>query len=138
MKRLLSIALCMCFVLPAFAQQKEADRLHESYLVLKAVVGMPDKGIPQDLLDKAECVIVVPSVKKAAFIVGASYGRGVMTCRTGAHWNGPWSAPTMMALEGGSVGFQIGGQATDFVILVMNPRGADSLLSSKVKIGADA
>jgi lipid-binding SYLF domain-containing protein len=125
---------------PAFTADKETkvdNRLQESGEVLKEVLNVPD-DIPQDLLDKAECVIVVPSVKKAAFIVGASYGKGVMTCRTGAHWSGAWGAPTMMALEGGSVGFQIGGQATDFVILVMNPRGADSLLSSKVKIGADA
>src|SRR5207245_10795849 len=94
--------------------------------------------IPQDLLDKAECVIIFPSVLKAAFIVGGSYGRGAMTCRTGEHFTGPWGAPTMMALEGGSVGFQLGGQATDFVLLVMNPRGANAILSSKVKLGADA
>ncbi|MGA3055391.1 MAG: lipid-binding SYLF domain-containing protein [Candidatus Korobacteraceae bacterium] len=138
MKRLLSIALCMCFVLPAFAQQKEADRLHESYLVLKAVVGMPDKGIPRDLLNKADCVIVVPSVKKAAFIVGASYGRGVMTCRSGAEFRGPWGAPAFFAIEGGSFGLQIGGQATDFVLLVMNEKGAKSVMTSKVKLGGDA
>jgi lipid-binding SYLF domain-containing protein len=90
------------------------------------------------LLDKARCVIVFPSVIKAAFIVGGSYGRGVMTCRTGKNYDGPWGAPTMMALEGGSFGLQIGGQATDFVILVMNNRGADSVLHSKVKLGADA
>jgi len=136
---LAALALALA-ALPAFSSPKSDkldSRLQESGEVLKEVLNVPD-DIPQDLLDKAECVIVVPSVKKAAFIVGASYGKGVMTCRTGAHWNGPWSAPTMMALEGGSVGFQIGGQATDFVILVMNPRGANSLLSSKVKIGADA
>jgi len=138
MKRLLSIALCMCFVLPAFAQQKEADRLHESYLVLKAVVGMPDKGIPRDLLNKADCVIVVPSVKKAAFIVGASYGRVVMTCRSGAEFRGPWGAPAFFAIEGGSFGLQIGGQATDFVLLVMNEKGAKSVMTSKVKLGGDA
>jgi lipid-binding SYLF domain-containing protein len=138
MKRLLSIALCMCFVLPAFAQQKEADRLHDSYSVLKAVVGMPDKGIPRDLLNKAECVVVVPSVKKAAFIVGASYGRGVMTCRSGPEFRGPWSAPAFYAIEGGSFGLQIGGQATDFVLLVMNEKGAKSVMTSKVKLGGDA
>ena len=123
--------------LPAFSENKEESRLRESGEVLKEILNIPE-DIPQDLLDKAECVIVVPSTKKAAFIVGASYGRGAMSCRTGDHWTGPWGAPTMMALEGGSVGLQIGGQATDFVILVMNPRGASSLLSSKVKIGADA
>jgi lipid-binding SYLF domain-containing protein len=138
MKKLLAVALCMCFVLPAFAQQKEADRLHESYLVLKAVVGMPDKGIPRDLLNKADCVIVVPSVKKAAFIVGASYGRGVMTCRSGAEFRGPWGAPAFFAIEGGSFGLQIGGQATDFVLLVMNEKGAKSVMTSKVKLGGDA
>jgi lipid-binding SYLF domain-containing protein len=96
------------------------------------------ENIPQDLIDKAECIIVYPSVLKAAFVVGGSYGRGAMTCRTGKEYSGPWSAPSMMALEAGSVGFQIGGQATDFVLLVMNPRGAHSMLKSKVKLGADA
>jgi lipid-binding SYLF domain-containing protein len=139
-KAAIVLAVLALAALPAFSDSKDAkidSRLRESGEVLKEVLNVPD-DIPQDLLDKAECVIVVPSVKKAAFIVGASYGRGVMTCRTGPHWNGLWGAPTMMALEGGSIGLQIGGQATDFVILVMNPRGADSLLSSKVKIGADA
>ena len=98
---------------------------------------IPD-NIPQSLIDKADCVIVYPTVLKAAFIVGASYGRGVMTCRKGANFRGRWGAPSMMALEGASVGFQIGGQATDFVILVMNERGASSILSSKVKLGGDA
>src|SRR5207237_9774100 len=91
----------------------------------------------QDLIDKAECIVVFPSVLKAAFVIGGSYGRGAMTCRTGEHFTGPWSAPTMMALEGGSFGLQLGGQATDFVLLVMNPRGARAILSSKVKLGAD-
>jgi lipid-binding SYLF domain-containing protein len=137
MKKLLAVAVCLCFALPAFAQ-KEAERLHESYSVLKAVVGMPDKGIPRDLLNKSECVIVVPSVKKAAFIVGASYGRGVMTCRSGPDFRGPWSAPAFYAIEGGSFGLQIGGQATDFVLLVMNEKGAKSVMTSKVKLGGDA
>jgi lipid-binding SYLF domain-containing protein len=104
---------------------------------VKEVLDIPD-DIPQDLLDKARCVIVFPSVLKAAFIVGGSYGRGVMVCRKHKNFSGPWGAPAMMALEGGSVGLQIGGQATDFVILVMNDRGADSVLHSKVKLGADA
>jgi lipid-binding SYLF domain-containing protein len=138
MKKLLAVVLCVCFAIPAFAQQKEAERLQESYAVLKAVIGMPDKGIPHDLLNKAECVIVVPSVKKAAFVVGASYGRGVMTCRSGPGWRGPWSAPAFYAIEGGSFGLQIGGQATDFVLLVMNEKGAKSVLTSKVKLGGDA
>jgi lipid-binding SYLF domain-containing protein len=107
-------------------------------VVLKEILNMPD-GIPKDLLNKALCVVVYPSVKKAAFIVGGSYGRGVITCRTGKEFNGGrWSAPAMFALEGGSFGFQIGAQATDFVLLVMNESGANSVMSSKVKLGADA
>jgi SH3 domain-containing YSC84-like protein 1 len=116
---------------------KDKDRLQNAGQVMKEILDIPD-DIPQSLLDKADCVIVIPSVIKAAFIVGASYGRGAMTCRSGDNFQGPWAAPTMMALEGGSFGFQIGGQATDFVLLVMNPRGASSILSSKVKLGADA
>jgi len=118
-------------------EQKENDRLQNAGTVLKEILDVPD-DIPQDLLDKARCVVVFPSVLKAAFIVGGSYGRGVMVCRTHRDYTGPWGAPSMMALEGGSVGFQIGGEATDFVILVMNDRGADSVLHSKVKLGADA
>jgi lipid-binding SYLF domain-containing protein len=116
---------------------KEADRVRNAGKVAKEIMDIPD-DIPQDLIDKADCVIILPSVLKAAFIVGASYGRGVMTCRTGDTFRGPWGAPSMMALEGGSFGFQIGGQATDFVLLVMNERGASAILSSKVKLGADA
>ena len=118
-------------------EQKENDRIQNAGTVLKEILDIPD-DIPQDLLDKARCVVVFPSVIKAAFIVGGSYGRGVMVCRTHKDYTGSWGAPAMMALEGGSVGLQIGGQATDFVILVMNNRGADSVLHSKVKLGADA
>lgn len=132
------LAVSLLFALSSFAQKKEGERLHESYNVLKEILGTPDKGIPRDLIDKAECVIVYPSVKKAGFIVGAEYGRGAITCRTGKDFRGPWSAPAMFALEGGSVGFQIGGEATDFVLLIMNEKGADSVMSSKVKLGADA
>src|SRR5579864_2731800 len=117
--------------------EKENDRLQNAGTVLKEILDVPD-NIPQDLIDKSRCVLVFPSVVKAAFVVGGSYGRGTMVCRTGHDLSGPWGAPAMMALEAGSVGFQIGGQATDFVILVMNPRGVDSLLHSKVKLGADA
>lgn len=117
--------------------EKEVDRVQNAATVLKEILDIPD-DIPQDLLDKARCVIVFPSVVKAAFIVGGSYGRGVMVCRSGKEFSGAWGAPTMMALEGGSFGLQIGGQATDFVILVMNGRGAESVLHSKVKLGADA
>lgn len=121
--------------MPAQAQQKENDRVQNAGTVMSEILNVPD-NIPQELLDKAACVIVLPSVLKFAIVFGGSYGRGVMTCRGGKDFNGPWAAPTMMALEGGSFGFQLGGQATDFVLLVMNPRGADSVLSSKVKLGA--
>src|ERR1700687_4012949 len=117
--------------------EKEIDRIQNAATVLKEILNIPD-DIPQDLLDKARCVIVMPSVVKAAFIVGGSYGRGVMICRTGKDFTGPWGAPAMYALEGGSIGFQIGGEATDFVFLVINNRGVESLLHSKVKLGADA
>jgi SH3 domain-containing YSC84-like protein 1 len=116
---------------------KDEGRMENAGVVMKEILDIPD-DIPQDLLDRADCVIVMPSVLKAAFGVGGSYGRGVMTCRSGDNFRGPWSAPTMMALEGASFGFQLGGQATDFVLLVMNDRGASSILSSKVKLGADA
>jgi lipid-binding SYLF domain-containing protein len=118
-------------------KSNDEDRIENAGKVLQEIMDIPD-DIPQSLIDKADCVIVYPSVLKAAFIVGASYGRGVMTCRKGPNFRGRWGAPTMMALEGASVGFQIGGQATDFVILVMNERGASSILSSKVKLGGDA
>jgi SH3 domain-containing YSC84-like protein 1 len=133
-------ALALLIAIPALAEdkeQKEVGRLNESAVVLKEILGMPE-GIPKDLLNKAVCVVVYPSVKKAAFIVGGSYGRGVVTCRSGKEFNGPWSAPAMFALEGGSFGFQIGAQATDFVLLIMNESGANSIMTSKVKLGADA
>ncbi len=139
-KRMISSLMALALLaLPLLASgdKKETDRLENCGMVIKEVMDIPD-NIPEDLINKAECIIVFPSVLKAAFVVGGSYGRGAMTCRTGEHFTGPWSAPTMMALEGGSVGFQLGGQATDFVLLVMNPRGARAILSSKVKLGADA
>src|SRR6267143_1489121 len=139
---------CLCsillVVLPLLAevaraadQSKDDDRLKNCGTVLKEILDVPD-DIPQDFLDKADCVVVFPSVLKAAFIVGGSYGRGAMSCRKGENFRGPWGAPTMMALEGGSFGFQIGGQATDFVLLVMNESGARGILASKVKLGGDA
>jgi SH3 domain-containing YSC84-like protein 1 len=147
MKRLLLVLLASALIgIPALfsspaAQADDKDkidgRLENSGQVIKEILDIPD-DIPQNLVDKADCVIVIPSVLKAAFGIGASYGRGAMTCRSGDDFQGPWGAPTMMALEGGSFGFQIGGQATDFVLLVMNPRGASSILSSKVKLGGDA
>ena len=119
------------------AQQKERERLENAGEVMKEILNIPD-GIPKDLLDRAECVVVLPSVKKFAIGIGGSFGRGVMICRSGEHFSGSWGPPAMYALEGGNIGFQLGGQATDFVLLVMNPRGARSLLKSKVKLGADA
>jgi len=137
MKRIFSLMVVMALVgLPAYAQKDENDRIRNAGKVMVEILNVPD-DLPADLLGKAECVIVLPSVMKAAFIVGGSYGRGVMSCRSGAEFNGPWSAPAMMALEGASVGFQIGGQATDFVLLVMNKRGANSILTSQVKLGGD-
>ena len=137
MKRILSLAVGMALAgLPTYAQKDENNRIRNAGKVMVEILNVPD-DIPADLLNKAECVIVLPSVMKAAFIVGGSYGRGVMSCRSGPDFSGHWSAPAMMALEGASVGFQIGGQATDFVLLVMNKRGADSILTSQVKLGGD-
>ena len=119
------------------SEKEERERVANAGRVVKEILDVPD-NIPQDVLDKARCVVVLPSVVKAAFVVGGSYGRGVMVCRRGHDYAGPWGAPVMMALEGGSVGFQIGGEATDFVILVMNDRGMSSMLHSKVKLGGDA
>src|SRR3982075_673928 len=133
----LSILLLLATGGFAANDEKEVERVKESGEVLKEILNIPD-DIPQDLLDKAECIVVLPSVKKGAFGVGGSYGRGVMVCRSGEHYTGKWGAPALYALEGISIGFQLGGQATDFVLLVMNPKGARSLLSSKVKLGADA
>lgn len=135
--------VCLIVVLmsgvTAFAanDEREEDRVKDAGLVLREILNIPD-DIPQDLLDKAECLIILPSVKKGAFGIGGSYGRGVMVCRSGEHYKGKWGAPALYALEGVSIGFQLGGQATDFVLLVMNPKGAKSLLSSKVRLGADA
>jgi len=139
MKKLLGLLILFALLpLPALADsEKEEDRVKEAGAVLKEILDIPD-DIPQDLLDKAECVIVLPSVKKGAIGIGGSYGRGVMVCRSGQHYTGAWGAPALYALEGISIGFQLGGQATDFVLLVMNPSGAESLLGSKVKLGADA
>jgi SH3 domain-containing YSC84-like protein 1 len=133
----LLVALVLAFPTWATNPSKEEKRLESCGQVLKEILDIPD-GIPKDLLDKAECVIVIPSVLKFAIGIGGDYGRGAITCRTGDHFTGPWSAPAMFALEGGNIGFQLGGQATDFVLLVMNPKGANSILSSKVKLGADA
>jgi lipid-binding SYLF domain-containing protein len=134
---LTSLWFSLCPRLAAATGDHERDRLKESGQVMKEILGTPE-DIPQDLLNKAECVIVLPSVKKVAVGIGGSYGRGVMTCRGGENFDGAWSTPTMMESTGGNFGFQIGGEATDFVILVMNPKGARNMLHSKVKLGADA
>jgi lipid-binding SYLF domain-containing protein len=135
MKKLLVVLLGLTVTLDA--QGKEEDRLRACATVLKEIIDIPD-DIPADLLDKAECVVVFPDVKKFAVGVGGSYGRGAMTCRSGEDFTGAWSAPSLMALEGGSIGFQLGGQSTDYVLLIMNNRGATSVLNSKVKLGVDA
>jgi lipid-binding SYLF domain-containing protein len=130
-------ALLIVVALPAYPQKKESQRVSNAGRVMTEILAVPD-NIPQSLLDKAECAIVLPGVLKFAIGIGGSYGRGVMTCRGGQSFNGAWGAPSMIALEGGSFGLQLGGQATDFVLLVMNTRGAEGILSSKVKLGADA
>ena len=136
-KRMFGMCVLAALMGTPLLAQKENERLQNSTTVLKEILGMPD-SIPKDLLDRAECVIVIPSVKKFAVGVGGSYGRGVMECRGGQAFDGPWGSPAMVILEGGSIGLQLGGQATDYVLLVMNDRGADSILSSKVKLGGDA
>lgn len=141
MKRAMSVGIiCLGLIASAWAEsgEKEKDRIKDADNVLKDILEAPDKGVPMSVLDGTKCAIVIPSVKKAAFIVGASYGRGVMSCRTGDEFKGPWSSPIMMATESGSLGFQIGGQGTDFVILVLNDGGARAIMKSKVKLGADA
>jgi lipid-binding SYLF domain-containing protein len=138
--KILLVVLMLACVLPAIAadqDEKVDNRIADATTVFREILNVPS-GIPKDLLNRADCVVIYPSVKKAAFIVGGSYGRGLITCRKGEDFSGPWSAPAMYALEGGSFGFQIGGQATDFVLLVMNQSGADSVMSSKVKLGGDA
>src|ERR1700747_1563795 len=134
---LLALIFISAFAVSAHSQSKKQDRVESAGTVVKEIMDIPD-DIPQNVIDKADCVAVLPSVLKAAFVIGASYGRGVMPCRTGDNMRGPWGAPTMMALEGGSFGIQAGGQATDFVLLLRSELSASSILSSKVKIGGDA
>jgi lipid-binding SYLF domain-containing protein len=136
-KLLLSLGFVSVLALPVSAQDKESDRVENAGKVLQEILNAPD-SIPQSVLDKADCIVILPSVLKFAIGFGGSYGRGVMTCRGGTTFHGVWSAPAMMALEGGSAGLQLGGNATDFVLLLMSPRSATSILSSKVKIGGDA
>jgi lipid-binding SYLF domain-containing protein len=141
MKMIASIFVAILLIASsAFAEtedrRKQESRLQNAGVVMQEVLNMPDT-IPQSALDKTKCVVVIPSVMKAAFVVGASYGRGAMVCRTGKDFTGPWGAPSMMAVEGGSFGLQIGAEATDFVFLIMNERGANSILHSKVRLGGD-
>jgi lipid-binding SYLF domain-containing protein len=134
------LSLALCFVLGSTAlgaANKEQDRLSNCGVVMQEIIDIPD-NIPQELLEKAECVIVIPSMTKIAMGIGGSYGRGAMVCRSGKTFKGPWGAPAMYALEGGSFGLQLGGESTDVVLLVMNNRGVDALLSSKVKLGGNA
>jgi len=138
-RKLSLVVVVFSLAFPSFAadESREQKRLTDCGQVFKEILDIPD-GIPADLLNKAECVIVIPSVLKFAIGVGGDFGRGAITCRTGQHFTGHWSSPALFALEGANIGFQLGGQATDFVLLVMNPKGANSILSSKVKLGADA
>lgn len=136
-KKWIATGLLIAVAIPAAAQKKEEERVENAGKVVQEILNAPD-GIPQSVLDKADCVVVLPSVVKFAIGIGGSYGRGVMTCRSGKDFKGKWGAPTMMALEGGSVGLQLGGEATDFVLLLMNSRSASAILSSKVKLGGDA
>lgn len=131
------VLVMVSFAAAAALGSTEDERLEESATVLREILDIPD-GVPRDLLDKAECVIVMPSVKKFALGIGGKYGRGAMVCRSGPDFAGSWGPPAMYRLEGGSLGLQIGGQATDFLLLVMNAKGAGALLKSKVKLGADA
>src|ERR1700736_1736868 len=132
-KIILGFAVLALLALPAVGQDKEEDRVEKAGTVIKEIMDIPD-DVPQDVIDKADCVVILPSVLKFAIGFGGSYGRGVMTCRGGKNFHGHWGAPTMMALEGGSAGLQLGGTATDFVLLLMSPRSATSILSSKVKL----
>jgi lipid-binding SYLF domain-containing protein len=136
-KKLLGFSLTLALACPLFAQDKETDRVENAGKVMQEILNAPD-SIPQSVLDKADCVVILPSVLKFAIGIGGSYGRGVMTCRGGKDFHGPWGAPTMMALEGGSAGLQLGGNATDFILLMMSPRSAQNMLKSKVKLGGDA
>ena len=139
MRKSCAFIVAIFLACPAFAanEGREQKRLEACGQVFKEIMDIPD-GVPKELLNKAECVIVIPSVLKFAIGIGGDFGRGAITCRTGTHFTGHWSAPALFALEGANIGFQLGGQATDFVLLVMNPKGANSIMSSKVKLGADA
>src|SRR6516225_2643682 len=137
MKKSIRVGLLAALALPAYGQQKEEERVANAGTVMQQILNAKD-SIPQDVLDKADCVVVLPSVKKFAIGLGGSYGRGVMTCRGGKDFKGKWGAPSMMALEGASFGLQLGGEATDFVLLLMTSSSASGILTSNVKLGGDA
>ena len=136
MRTLTALLIVLLTSLPVLAQSDEEKRVENAGTVLKEILDIPD-NVPADIIDKAECVVILPSVMKFALGIGGSYGRGLMTCRGGQAFDGPWGSPTMMMAAAGSVGLQLGGQATDFVLFIMNPRGVNGLLSSQVKLGAD-
>jgi SH3 domain-containing YSC84-like protein 1 len=135
-KRLIVFALCLAVASPMFAQKKEDDRLSKSATVLHEI--LVDKGLPTSIIDQADCIVVFPSVKKVAVGIGGSYGRGVLVCRNGGEMNGDWGAPAMYKLDSASIGVQLGSTATDFVLVVMNHKGAEQILNGKTKLGADA
>ena len=135
--RLVTLALCLTLASPLFAQKKQDERLANSATVMQVILS-GDKGLPTSILDKADCIVVFPSVKKIAVGIGGSYGRGVMVCRTGEKKNGSWGAPAMYKLDQGSIGVQLGSTATDFVLVVMNERGAEQILNGKTKLGGNA
>ena len=132
------LTLVVLLIVPAvISLAKDSDdeqRLQKAATVLGEIINIPD-NIPQDLIDKSECVIVLPSVKKFAIGFGASWGKGAMVCRSGEKFDGKWGAPAAFALKAGNVGFQLGGEATDFVLLIMNPKGVNALLADEVKLG---
>jgi SH3 domain-containing YSC84-like protein 1 len=136
-KRFATLVLCLAVASPLFAQKKEDERLVNSATAMQAILS-GDKGLPTSILDKADCIVIFPSVKKVAIGIGGSYGRGVMLCRKGADKDGSWGAPAMYKLDQGSIGVQLGSTATDFVLVVMNQKGAEQILNGKTKLGANA
>jgi lipid-binding SYLF domain-containing protein len=136
-KRLVTLALCLAVASPLFAQKKQDERLANSATAMQVILS-GDSGLPKNILDHADCVVIFPSVKKVAIGIGGSYGRGVLVCRNGAKMDGSWGAPAMYKLDQGSIGVQLGSTATDFVLVVMNQRGAEQILNGKTKLGANA
>jgi lipid-binding SYLF domain-containing protein len=136
-KRLVMLAICLALASPLIGQKKEEERLSNAATAMQAILG-ENNGLPKSILDQAECVLIFPSVKKVAIGIGASYGRGALVCRTGEKMNGEWGAAAMYKLDQGSIGVQLGSTATDFVLVVMNQKGADQILNGKTKLGGNA